>query len=419
MSFIHKVGWRSAAWQRLHLLTLERLGSGTARRRLRFVPQGILLEGRVVPSYVFQTIDNPNGVSVNQTESINSSGKIVGVYNDAAGAYHGYVLSGGEYTTIDDPNTGPGQSSFAYTINASGRIVGSYTDAAGQTHGYLLSGGVYTTLDDPNAVHGTFTVGINAPGTIAGLYVDAKNAYHGFLLSGGNYTTYDDPNAGDGPSQGTIIDEINSSGKFVGEYIDSRNVPHGFLFSGGQFTTIDDPNCAPGAYQFAGFINDHGEIAGGYTDAAGTLHGYLLNNGQFTTFDYPNAGPGGSGISGVNNSGTIVGFYYDSAGIEHGYEATPVHGKSDVVLAGTGAGAVSATSSTTAVAPLRAMSRGLPSSSFSLTAGIGRKADGTLPAVPNYTPGSQSGVIAIGALPVYQLGQKLPNALFTDFGFDR
>jgi hypothetical protein len=381
------------------------------------VPQAIRLEDRVVPSYLFQTIDDPNGVAFNSTESINSSGKIAGIYTDAAGVYHGYLLSGGQYTTIDDPNTGPGQSSFAYTINSSGRIVGSYTDASGQTHGYLLSGGLYTTLDDPSAVHGTITVGLNSPGTIAGEYLDANSAYHGFLLSGGNYTTYDDPNAGSGSSQGTTINEINASGSFVGEYIDASNIPHGFAFSGGQFTTIDDPNCAPGAFQFAGFINDHGEIAGGYTDAAGTLHGYLLNNGQFTTFDYPNAGPLGSYIAGINNSGTIVGLYYDSAGNGHGYEATPVHGHSNVVLAGTAGGSVSLTSSTPAGAAMTPLTRALPPSPMR-TVGIRPNLGGGLPAIPRSSPATPSEVLAAEALPVQKLHHKALNTLFADPGMD-
>ena len=32
-----------------------------------------------------------------------------------------------------------------------GQIVGEYRDAGGRTHGFLYSGGFYTTLDDPLA----------------------------------------------------------------------------------------------------------------------------------------------------------------------------------------------------------------------------------------------------------------------------
>jgi probable HAF family extracellular repeat protein len=56
-------------------------------------------------------------------------------------------------------------------------------DATGR-HGFLLSGGTYTTLDLPLATMGTFATGINALGQIVGFYQDSLGHYHGFLLSG-------------------------------------------------------------------------------------------------------------------------------------------------------------------------------------------------------------------------------------------
>jgi len=165
-------------------------------RRPRFVPRVTLLEDRLVPSHVFQTIDDPKGVGFNSTESINSSGQIAGIYTDASGAFHGYLLSGGQFTTIDDPDIAPGGSTFAYTVNASGKIVGAYTDGTGLAHGFLLSRGQYSNLDDPNGVNGTQAVGLNANGKIVGFCIDANNVVHGFLLSSGRFTTLDDPKAG-------------------------------------------------------------------------------------------------------------------------------------------------------------------------------------------------------------------------------
>ncbi len=66
-------------------------------------------------------------------EGINNAGVIVGVYFDVNGASHGFVLSGGVYTTVDVPGaTGTAINS----INAKGEIVGSYDDAGGATHGF-------------------------------------------------------------------------------------------------------------------------------------------------------------------------------------------------------------------------------------------------------------------------------------------
>jgi hypothetical protein len=156
---------------------------------------------------------------------------------DANPVIHGFLLSHGQYTTLNDPNAGTGlsQGTFAFGINASGQIVGSYSDANNVSHGFLLLHGQYTTLDDPNAgtgaFQGTVAEGINASGDIVGVYHDASNVFHfhGFLLSHGQYTTLDDPNAGTGAGQGTLAFGINSSGKIVGNYTDANGLVHGFL----------------------------------------------------------------------------------------------------------------------------------------------------------------------------------------------
>jgi uncharacterized membrane protein len=87
------------------------------------------------------------------------------------------------YTTIDDPlaasnNTG---ETVALGINGLGQIVGfwSYADTIGRSHshGFLLTGGTYTSIDDPLATN-TFAVGINDAGQVAGNYIDASGTSH-------------------------------------------------------------------------------------------------------------------------------------------------------------------------------------------------------------------------------------------------
>src|SRR5262249_52781439 len=64
----------------------------------------------------------------------------------------------------------PGASGSAATgINDAGLIVGNQVDSDGVFHGFLLSGGVYTTLDVPGAI-GTRANGINDAGLIVGIY---------------------------------------------------------------------------------------------------------------------------------------------------------------------------------------------------------------------------------------------------------
>jgi probable HAF family extracellular repeat protein len=62
------------------------------------------------------------------------------------------------YTTIDDPS---GRSTSAHGINNAGQIVGQYF-SNNAAHGFLYSGGTYTTLDDPSAtLNITEAFGIN------------------------------------------------------------------------------------------------------------------------------------------------------------------------------------------------------------------------------------------------------------------
>jgi hypothetical protein len=54
------------------------------------------------------------------------------------------------FTTFDDPSAQTGATS-AIGINDSGQIVGGYLGTDNVAHGFLLSGGTYTTLTDPLA----------------------------------------------------------------------------------------------------------------------------------------------------------------------------------------------------------------------------------------------------------------------------
>jgi probable HAF family extracellular repeat protein len=87
-----------------------------------------------------------------------------------------------------------------------------------QSHGFLLSGGTYTTLDVPGVTF-TAATGINDAGQIVGSYIAADGNFHGFLLSEGIYTLVDVPGA-----TSTFIYGINNAGQIVGSYDG-----HGFL----------------------------------------------------------------------------------------------------------------------------------------------------------------------------------------------
>jgi len=75
------------------------------------------------------------------------------------------------FNTFDDPLASTGTTN-AFGVNDTDQIVGQYDDATGR-HGFLVSNGIFTTLDDPSATAGTIAAGINATGQIVGFYIDS------------------------------------------------------------------------------------------------------------------------------------------------------------------------------------------------------------------------------------------------------
>jgi uncharacterized membrane protein len=168
-----------------------------------------------MPVYTYTTIDDPLATQgPNQgtaAQDIDSTGQIIGWYRDVSG-YHGFLLSGGKYTTFDDPSAA--NFTTPHGINNIGQIVGSYGDSGGFSHGFLLSNGLYAALDDPDpsATNGTFASGINDMGQIVGNYQTATG-FRGFLLSGGLYLNLDDPSAVPlAPLQQASTTQVRSSG---------------------------------------------------------------------------------------------------------------------------------------------------------------------------------------------------------------
>jgi uncharacterized membrane protein len=76
------------------------------------------------------------GASGTQPSAINSSGTVVGSYQDASFTYHGFMrTSAGEVYTFSVPGA---IATYAVGINDSGMIAGSYQDSADDSYGFLL-----------------------------------------------------------------------------------------------------------------------------------------------------------------------------------------------------------------------------------------------------------------------------------------
>jgi uncharacterized membrane protein len=234
--------------------------------------------GYLLSNGVFTPIIFP-GSSWTRAVGINLSGDIVGDYakgvNNGNGQDFGYLLHDGVYSSIRVPNS---DSTIAAGINANGDIVGWYLDKVGM-HGFLLSGGAYTSIDFPGSAADTEAWKINDYGEIAGRYRGATDGkYHMFVLSNGSFTAIPDV---PGDFETAVIEDggLNNTGHIVSQHASSKffslstsGTVHGFLLRGGTYTTFDPPGSI-GTTAFG--IDSFDDIVGAYVDSSGVLHGYV------------------------------------------------------------------------------------------------------------------------------------------------
>jgi len=183
-----------------------------------------------MPVYTYTTLDDPSGAT--SAYGINNT-QIVGSYSGTG--LHGFVYSGGIFTTLDDSLGTRGTAAFG--INGSGQVVGEYIDGSNNFHGFVENADNFTTLNEPQAVGETVAYGINDKGQIVGCYIDSTAARHGFLYNGNSYTVLNDPSG----VNFTIARGINNSGQIVGYYNEANGKTNGFLYDGTAYTTIFDP----------------------------------------------------------------------------------------------------------------------------------------------------------------------------------
>ncbi len=146
---------------------------------------GFLLRGGT-----YTSIDFPGAAAFTQAWKINDAGLIAGRYvGTSDGKDHMFVLSNGSFTSLPDV---PGAFETAVDedggLNSVGHIVSQYSSSkhcglftsVGCLHGFLLSGGVYTTFDFPGATE-TLAFGVNSFDDIVGAYIDSSGGVHGYL----------------------------------------------------------------------------------------------------------------------------------------------------------------------------------------------------------------------------------------------
>ena len=167
----------------------------------------------------FKIIDFPGAVATDRP-AINDLGDIVGAYftADNTDVAHGFLLThDGTFKVIAYPGA---VESGPTGINARGDIVGTWdNDIFFNFHGFILSGGNFVSLDYPGAIGelgGSLPICINSLGQIGGVFADADGG-HGYVWSSGVFTPIDAPAGYPGT---TGVFGINDAGQIVGKYRD-------------------------------------------------------------------------------------------------------------------------------------------------------------------------------------------------------
>ena len=233
----------------------------------------------------------PGNVAVGAPTGINASGEIIGAFDSTSVSRpNGFVDFNGTFTALNYPGA---DYTIPHGLNDVGQIAGVY-GLNGVTHGFLYSGGVFTTVDAPGSVSGTILTGINNSGEITGDYGDNLGNTIGFTYVGGTFSPLNYPG-----TTSTEPGSINDGGQVVGTYTPSNNVP--FLFSGGTFSTLTLPCGVPTGINNAGQITIGCALAGGYIDSGGTFTSLAFSYGAYSA---PNP-------TGISNNSEIVGFFND------------------------------------------------------------------------------------------------------------
>jgi hypothetical protein len=120
--------------------------------------------------------------------AVNDPGAITGAYLDVNGISHGIVDTRGVIRSFQAPgSTGPGEGGTQSNgISNSGALDGYYGKTATTAYrGWLESGGQFTSLNDPDAgAGGTLPLGISQDGKTAwGFYFDANGVTNGFIAT--------------------------------------------------------------------------------------------------------------------------------------------------------------------------------------------------------------------------------------------
>lgn len=269
---------------------------------------GFNASATIAGAYAYTTSNFPGATSTTPY-GVNDSDSVSGFYDNPSNGYHGFVQSGGGYSTAPVRET-------VYGINNSGTVVGIYDDGANVPHGFIDDlRGNQLIFDVPGALY-TSAFGINEFGSVVGTYNTGAVGvvgFHSFSYIQGVFATVSVPGAITTYAQG-----INDVNWISGYYVDSTNNTHGFVDEGGSYITYDVPGALFGTAIYG--INNAGDFVGYFADGSG-FHAFVDSDGSISKLTIPDA-TGATVAYGINNSGSVVGSFNDASGT-HGFLATP------------------------------------------------------------------------------------------------
>src|SRR5438034_2505816 len=262
----------------------------------------------VVAQGTYTQFDDPIAVQGTYGTGINTAGDIVGTWLDSGGDAHGFMLSGGIYTTIDYPGAA---DTYLTGINDLGQIVGHSSVGTGFL--YDVQAQTFTTINRPLASQ-TYASAINNAGTIAGIFLHVHGRYSkwiGFELIDSQYHNISPPNA-----QSTFVIGVSASDKAVGYYTYASSFSN-FFYDRGRYKDLPLPFEAT-----VSGINPAGTtVVGVYSPSQNVTAGFVNEGRSFQELQFP--GTASTYASGINAAGEVVGSFADANGTYHGFTWTP------------------------------------------------------------------------------------------------
>jgi uncharacterized membrane protein len=224
------------------------------------IQHGMILNGKKLTSVDRKNCLNTHSFTSISFYGINDKNVVVGWCQDTVTGFDdAFSCIKKKCTTIAPPGA---TSTQANGLNDNGQIVGNYLDSAGVQHGFLLSGGKYTTLDVPKETNSS-AVGINIKGLIT-LIAYNGSSYDSFLFNGKSYTPINVPDEAD-----SFVGAINKYGDRIYSVVDSSNNIHGAFFlnvKGGSYFVFNDPKGPTNTQAFG--LNDTLKIVGTYAKSS-------------------------------------------------------------------------------------------------------------------------------------------------------